>query len=457
MIRVSFDTIADQFRQMMPPQGLFPGRGPTLPAQTSQEVAKEDRGFPGAPPRTRTPYGRQVVYAILDILNRLHLLQGGRLNEIFALVAEVNSRLLLSESYFPIRKSINTESKTRPYRDHVLHTTVVFLLGRHVLQRPVGGGDFLSHLAADTAASKLGRDALVFAGVKPTEMNMEKWKSALLEAWGLAALSHDLAYAIEPAIDLEMTFFSHPFLANNTPTHSHMQKGILSDLKSALNTSESGLTTAGCGVAQEYFIAPSEEALDERYHKLNHGQFLALILLQAFSQHRILPRLRASERLVLFLALVASYRHDEWSKPDFKDLSVKTDPWSIFFSFIDLLAEIRLIWATPQFKPCDLTALWRLQIWLPISVIEIDPTDAKWKFTFIIPASLTRRLVGVKEDWQIGDYIYSAAVGYGNSALAKEKQEQYQCMLKHLGLLHADGVVSVEMSVEGSTETTVAA
>jgi hypothetical protein len=191
---------------------------------------------------------------------------------------------------------------------------------------------------------------------------------------------------------------------------------------------------------------------DPENGKLDHGQFFACLLLERFYGSEEFGDCTETERLILFLVLVAAFRHDEWSKPEAlkEQRGWADDPWSVLFSFVDLLAEMRLIWhASPV--PGDSGANWAVKMWVPFSRIEVNPHfDSDWTINFDVGNGVRQQmkekgLSEKKEDWETWGFRFPLSCGFGPDPQAADKRNQYAAMLRSLGLLSDPWQVDVKM------------
>src|SRR5215210_124093 len=167
--------------------------------RTRTKLIEQDRGTEVFyKKRAAEVFGRLVGYVLREI--RLHLVDlfdPHYFDGIIDFARQVHFTLITGEPYYSIVKlkpdasSIND----KPYRDHILHPIVVYLIGYQLLKSQVNtNGTLLRHLAGMLSASEIGHDSLRFAGLK--SMNSSKWEATLQEAWCIAALCHDLAYSL---------------------------------------------------------------------------------------------------------------------------------------------------------------------------------------------------------------------------------------------------------------------
>src|ERR1035437_2115011 len=299
---------------------------------------------------------------------------GENLAALLLFAYKTNTAISLAEAYFAIKKSYDPpDARNKPYRDHLVHTSVVYKLGLGLLDSELDGLPFRGTLAQKVAAT-IGIPAKAFANYQGDP----DWQEVLDRAWLLASFWHDVAYYVDPAFDLERGFLNCPPLGGS-PVACALQERVVRELPRLAK--EAGLPNVA--VLQGHFMQDGPHTLDdpkENHGRLDHGQFLSCVLLEALytprDGHTDMERLTSDDKLVLFLVLIATFRHTTWSKPREKERSMPVrpefsgDPWSVFFSFVDSLAEVRLIWDTsePARRRFPESVQRRLNIWLPFAL-----------------------------------------------------------------------------------------
>jgi hypothetical protein len=379
-----------------------------------------------------------------------------KLGEVFSLVAELNMRMALAEFYFPVSKSLTGDKlpeETAPHRDHLLHPVVVYLLGRRFLAKTKGTGEsevlgrqFVDHLAELVEKSDLGK-ALKVVG----RGNVGPLPDLLNRAWSLASLCHDIAYVLEPSLDLERVFFERPFFASAWPDLERPP------IRARRREAWSGSRLPGDEqrVLDEYFVAPAQHAVSVS-GRLDHGQLVAWQLLLRFFGTDWLDDLDDAQRATLFLAMVAVFRHHEWTRETTcSSLARERDPFSMFFGLVDLLAEMRYVWTTRETPSTgadtDEHTQVSVDIWLPFDGIGIERTGGEWSLQFEVPATCEGDFSGLPEEWVRAtgstEYRFARAAGCVEDAVGERKHAQYLKMMTELGFLPV-GAQSSSLKVE---------
>ena len=420
------------------------------------KVFKEDEFFEigGRPALGRFFTPIKTVLGWMDF--QLGTLEGSdTLAEILLFVIRVNRNMSLPEAYLSIKKGHDRvkEGGIKPYRDHVVHTSVVYKLGIDLLESEVEKEPFRNTLARRIAESEMGREAIAFSGHR----RPPDWLKVIDRAWLLTSFWHDVGYYLEPAFDLEEFFLDFDPPLNHRPIHCSLQAKIIT----ALVGRAEGLSLRERHTVRGLFLKDALKAL--KTGRLDHGQFLSCLFLEGLYGHGLVRSLSKTDRLILFLVLVGTFRHNLWSKsrdPEEPAAAPPTrpgfpcDPWSVFFSFVDSLAEVRLVWDAPTQKPCRGGAQWRLSIWLPFESVEVGSVSGtEWRARFTIDSKTKAGLALPIEKASRNGFDFALACGAdtGEEAGTKRqsaveaKRELYQEMLTSLGLLETGGKFLVYM------------
>ena len=324
----------------------------------------------------------------------------------------------------------------------------MFALGYEFLNSEYKGKKYLQDLVGKIRDSKVGKDALRVSGIT-ADPKQDEWEACIRRAWAMAAFSHDVGYTIEPGIQLEREFFRSEFFAKNGEMFVNIHRTVLDQLSSPKFNNELSDDEAVVDLIGMYFVRPGSKIVGAG-KDLDHGQFLACVVLLSAVDSGQWAALGSLEKLAFFLTLVAVFRHDQWSKPENADCFKKYgDPWSTYFCLIDLLAEIRLIWANVRTDCGRQVSHWIIDIWLPFSRVELAQRNSScWDILFKANPTFKsargfKKLAG--RDWKYKNFRFAYAAGYGDSEVATRKRGQYREALKELGLLDVVGEVEVHL------------
>jgi hypothetical protein len=356
----------------------------------------------------------------------------GLINDIFKLVFEINKTILLSESVFSIERSQQKEY-TIPIRDHLFHPTVVYLLGKGFLNSDTLSGKFQDELSEMLKNSKLGRDAIRFAGYKVDPVD-KVWRDVISRAWCIAALSHDLAYCIEPTMVIEKRFYANDFFKDSNELSINSKLNIFQEenFKEVFNDI--------WDIVYQYFIEPIERTRKAN-QRLNHGQLQTVFIIRKYYNDRNLSKVTEVDKLTLFLSLVMIFRHDEWSKyKNLEEHKKMEDPLTTFFCLNDLLAEMRYVFNPIKSNPYSALSktTWKIDFWLPYIKIALSRNlSTNWEIKFSLNPHVDKK---TRDE---GRFDRDLSIGKGDNEIAKNKLEQYKIMFQLLNLAENKATISV--------------
>lgn len=366
--------------------------------------------------------GEETFDKLSQILHKMAALYMGSnsITEIFGVTIAINLTMLLSEAHLALESlySNTCKDKPRPIRTHLFHPTVVYILGHQFLDCQLDDDKkYISILSQMIAESELGQDALKFADIEET-LDVVDWQKAVKMAWCLA-LSHDIVYALQPALDIEKRFFEIPFLKE---TCTSLSQFLLNNFNKDTITK---LRDHKKNIIKKYFSDPI------KVNEIDHGQLLVIFILNNFLKDEKIEKFTDIEKISFFLYLAIIFRHDSWSKPDnLGNHSDKKDPFSTFFCLNDLLAEMRYV-VNPIEKidngKNSEVMIWKLIFWLAYTKIELKRNNSGiWDIFFYLSCVDNQILNNSSFDCFLSS-------GYGTNTNC-EKMEQYKNMFSLLKL-----------------------
>jgi hypothetical protein len=380
----------------------------------------------------RERFGKTVGSVLISVYGTLSGRRDiGRFEEVFACVSRGHASMLLySEPTFASMKSIEAQdgvNSIKPYRDHVLHPIVAYVLGRKLLA--ANDGQLLGILADELKRSEAAQMVWRAAGYDQVP-DHDTWRSIILSAWCLAAMTHDLGYVLEPGLLIEELFFHDQMFANVIGEQSVLEAKLANALDERIASSRNNTWLSD-------YMGSFRSALNADNHSMNHGQCIALLLLLKYTAPNDFSERANEEKLTLLLAINAAFWHDRWTNESdvtLKELRTQAEPFTKFFCLVDLLAEVRLVWERSIPKARNRFASnWSFDVWVPLKSIDIAWTVSGWECTF----GRSRAKVGASSG--VTDYKY-------DEIASQKKEEHLSGILQQLNVLNPDEKVSLKIS-----------
>ncbi len=459
IVSVEYDDIPKVFSCMADEEdiSIYPGN------QRNQllmlPLPADENDYTGVFPNfCRKYYGDSIADTVTSIHQSLE--QIGRLSKwamwkpIFETVRRVSRGLMVAESYYPVKKGVHGNPWDKPYRDHLLHPATVLILGQEFLKGRVHEKNMVEILTDRITKSKLGTDALLFANLQGG-LAYEEWRNVIEKAWVVVGISHDIAYGLDPSIEMTKDVFTRGFVFEFSAWLSNIVHRDLVNFLIGANGLKDKISKEQYDLLYENFLKEASKCVDGG-NLLDHGEFLACLWMRAYFCSNWKSCLEPTDYVILFLVLSASYRHDKWSKPENIDLALnEQDPWTSFFCLVDLLAEIRLIWDKVECKErSSHSCKWTIDIWFPFSKIEAKLQELQepkaLMVNFFVHEEIAEKLdLGsrAKSEWEKDGFYFEKATGAGSDNDAVKKKDQYESISRILGFLDKDEQhVGVRMS-----------